>query len=286
MTAQSKRKQKTRNVIGWLTAERFKSAQKRRHLAKTCEKRMYAWVPMQMFWNGWHRAFSRLHLWIENLPNGKATDRKKKMCWRKAVRMAERSKAPDARNYLFEKSDTRVWARVQSPLLSENNSDVMGHKIQLTNSLILKYVWVQTQIRSDKSFEMYDDNCAADYISEFKKLKKEIAQLKNIMADEPQAGKAQRSNAPDCRISLVETSGTPVCAWVQTPLLSENVLNTMRHSLQLTHSVILELHLKTTVQSERKQKTCNVIGWLIAEQFKSAKKRRYPAKTCETRLYA
>ena len=286
MTAQSKRKQKTRNVIGSLTAERFKSAQKRRYQAKTCEKRMYAWVPMQMFWNGWHRTFSRLHLWIENLPNGKATNRKKKMCWRKAVRMAERSKAPDARNYLFEKSDIRVWARVRSPLLSENISDVMGHKIQLTNSLILKYVRVQTQIRSGKSFEMYDDNCAADYISEFKKLKNEIAQLKNIMAGEPHAGKAQRSNAPDCRISLVETSGTPVCAWVQIPLLSENVLKTMRHSLQLTNSVILERHLKMTVQSERKQKTCNVIGWLIAEQFKSAKKRRYPAKTCETRLYA
>ena len=223
---------------------------------------MYAWVPMQMFWNGWHRAFSRLHLWIENLPNGKATNRKKKMCWRKAVRMAERSKAPDARNCFFEKSDTRVWARVRSPLLSENISDVMGHQIQLTNSLILKYVWVQTQIRSGKSFEMYDNNCAADYISELKKLKKEIAQLKSIMADAPQAGKAQRSNAPDCRISLVERSGTPVCAWVRIPILSENVLNTMRHSLQLTNSVILQRQFKMTAQSKILQKTRNVIrGW-------------------------
>ena len=65
----------------------------------------------------------------------------------------------------------------------------MRHKIQLTNSLILKYVWVQTQIRPGKFFEMYDDNCAADYTSEFKKLKNEIAQFRSIMADEPQAGK-------------------------------------------------------------------------------------------------
>ena len=47
----------------------------------------------------------------------------------------------------------------------------MKHKIQLTNSLILKYVWVQTQIRPGKILEMHDDNCAADYTSEFKKLK-------------------------------------------------------------------------------------------------------------------
>ena len=84
----------------------------------------------------------------------------------------------------------------------------MRHKIQLTNSLILKYVWVQTQNRPGKNFEMYDINCAADYTSEFKKLKNEVAQIECIMADEPQAGKAQRSNAPDRRISSTETSGT------------------------------------------------------------------------------
>ena len=84
----------------------------------------------------------------------------------------------------------------------------MRDKIQLTNSLILKYVWVQTQIRPGKVFEMYDDKCAADYTSEFEELKNEIAQFKSIMADEPQAGKAQRSNATDHRISSTETSGT------------------------------------------------------------------------------
>ena len=55
---------------------------------------------------------------------------------------------------------------------------------------------------------MYDDNCVADYTSEFKKLKNEIAQFKSITANEPQASKAQRSNAPDRRISSTETLGT------------------------------------------------------------------------------
>ena len=138
----------------------------------------------------------------------------------------------------------------------------MRHKIQLTKYLILKYVWVQTQIRPGKFFEMSDDNCAADYTSEFKKLKNEIAQFKSIMADEPQAGKTQRSNAPDRRISSTETSGTKVCAWVPITPLSENVFNTMRQSLQLTNSVILERQFKMTAQSKRKQKTRNVIrGW-------------------------
>ena len=97
---------------------------------------------------------------------------------------------------------------------------------------------------------------------------------------------AERSKAPDSRNSSVENSGTRVCAWVPIPLLSENVLNTMKHSLQLTNSVILERQFKMTVQSKRKQKTRNVIGRLIAEQFKSAQKRGYPAETCKTRLYA
>ena len=193
--------------------------------------------------------------------NWKDTDQKE-ICRRKPGRMAGRSKTPDARNYFFENGDTRVCPWVRSPVLSENISDVMRHKIQVTNSLILKYVWVQTQIRPGKFFEMYDDNSAVDYTSEFKKLKNEIAQFKSIMADEPQAGKTQLSNAPDCRTSSVETSGTQACAWVRIPLLSENILNTMRQSLQLTISVILERQFKMTVQSKRKQTTRNVIrGW-------------------------
>ena len=140
-------------------------------------------------------------------PNWKITHHTEK-CRRKPGRMAGRSKAPAARNYLFENIDTRVCAWVRRPLLSENISDVMRHKIQVTNSLILKHMWVQTQIRPGNFFEMFDDNCAADYTSEFKKLKHEIAQIKSIMADEPKAGKTQRSNAPDRRICSTETSGT------------------------------------------------------------------------------
>ena len=84
---------------------------------------------------------------------------------------------------------------------------------------------------------------------------------------------AERSEAPDSRNSSVEKSGTRVCAWVRIPLLSENVLNTTRQSLQLTNSVILERQFKMTVQSQRKEKTRNVLGRLIAEQFESAQKK-------------
>ena len=51
---------------------------------------------------------------------------------------------------------------------------------------------------------------------------------------------AERSKAPDSRISSVENSGTHVCPWVRIPLLSDNVLNTMRQSLQPTNSVTQE----------------------------------------------
>ena len=96
----------------------------------------------------------------------------------------------------------------------------------------------------------------------------------------------ERSKAADSRNSSVENFGTRVCAWVRIPLLSENVLNTMRQSLQLTNSAILERQFKMTVQSKIKQKTRNVIGRLIAEHIKSAQKRGYLAKTCRRRLYA
>ena len=62
-----KKKQKTRNVIGRLIADQFKSAQKRGHPAETCKTRLYARVWMQMFPNRWHKPFSRLHLWIDNV---------------------------------------------------------------------------------------------------------------------------------------------------------------------------------------------------------------------------
>ena len=113
-----------------------------------------------------------------------------------------------------------------------------------------------------KSFQMDDTNRLADYISELKKL----PNWKSTQYTEKSRGKpgktAERSKAPDSRNSSVENSGTRVCAWVRIPNLSENVLKTMRQSLQLTNSVILERQFKMTVQSKRKQTTRNVIrGW-------------------------
>ena len=125
-----------------------------------------------------------------------------------------------------------------------------------------------------KSFQMDDTNRFADYFCELKKL----PNWKSTHHTEKSRGKpgrmAERSKAPDSRKSFVEKSGTRVCAWVRIPILSENVLNTTRKSLQLTNSVTLERQFKMTVQSKRKQTTRNVIGWLIAEQFKSAQKRK------------
>ena len=137
-----------------------------------------------------------------------------------------------------------------------------------------------------KSFQIDNTNRLAGYISELKMSlnwkdtdQKEICRRKS-------GRMAERSKAPDSRNSSVENSVTRVCAWVRFPLLSENVMNTMRQSPQVTNSVILERQFKMTVQSKRKHTTRNVIGWLIAEQFKSAQNRGYPAETCKTRLYA
>ena len=137
-----------------------------------------------------------------------------------------------------------------------------------------------------KSFQIDDTNRLADYISELKtSLNWNDTHQKEMCWRKP-GSMAERSEAPDSRNSSVKNSGTRVCAWVRMPLLSENVLNTMKQSLQLTNSVILERQFKMTVQSKRKQKTRNVIRRLIAELFKGAQKRGYPAKTCETRLNA
>ena len=137
-----------------------------------------------------------------------------------------------------------------------------------------------------KSFQIDDTSRLVDYISELKmSLNWNDTDRKEICRRKP-GRMAERSMTPESRNSSVENSGTRVCAWVRIPLLSENVQYTMRQSLQLTNSVILERQFKMTVQSKRKQKTRNVIGRLIAEHFKSAQKRGYPAKTCETRLNA
>ena len=135
-----------------------------------------------------------------------------------------------------------------------------------------------------KSLQIDDKNRLTDYISELKmSLNWNDTDQKEKCRRKP-ARLAERSKAPDSRNSSVEKSGTRLCAWVRTPLLSENVLKTTRQSLQLTNSVILERQFKMTVQSKRKQ-TRNMIGRLIAEQFRSAQKREYPAETCKTRLY-
>ena len=121
-----------------------------------------------------------------------------------------------------------------------------------------------------KSFQIDDTNRLADYISEMKtSLNWNDTDQREICRLQP-GRMAERSEAPDSRKSSVENSGARVSAWVRFPLLSENFLNTMRQSPQLTNSVILERQFKMTVQSKRKQKTRNVIGRLIAELFKSA----------------
>ena len=247
------------------------------------------------------------------------------MCWRKPGRMAQRSEAPDSRKSSVENSGTRVCAWVWFPLLSENDLNTMRQSLQLTNSVILERQFKMTvqskrkqktrnvigrliaeQIESAqkkdtrrrlvkhdstrgfkcKPFQIDDTNRLADYISELKTpLNWKDTDNKEMFWRKP--GRiAERSEAPDSRNSSVKNSGTRVCAWVRMPLLSENVLNTMKQSLQLTNSVILERQSKMTVQSKRKQKTRNVIRRLIAELFKGAQKRGYPAKTCETRLNA
>ena len=239
--------------------------------------------------------------------------------------MAERSKATDSRNSSVENSGTRLCAWVRFPLQSENVLNTMRQSPQLTNFFILERQFKMTvktkrkqttrnvigwliaeqcksakkedtrrrHVKHDstrgfncKSFPTDDTNRLADYVSQLKRsLNWKDTHRKEICRRKP-GRMAERSEAPDSRSCSVENSGTRVCAWVPIPLRSENVLNTMKQSLQLTNSVILERQFKMTVQSKRKQKTRNVIGRLIAEQFKSAQKRRYPAETCKTRLYA
>ena len=255
--------------------------------------------------------------------NWNDTDQKE-ICRRKPGRKARRSEAPDTRNFAVENSGTRVCAWVRIPHLSENVLNTMRQSLRLTNSVILERQFKMTvqskrkqttrnvigwliaeqfksaqkkdtrrrHVKHDstrgfkcKSFQRDDTNHLADYISELKtSLNWNDTHQKEICRLNP-GRMAERSNAPYSRNSSVENSGTRVCAWARFPLLSENVLNTMRQSPQLTNSVILERQFKMTVQSKRKETTRNVIGWLIAEQFKKAQKRRYPAKTCETRKY-
>ena len=324
MTVHSERKQKTRNVIGRLIAEQFESAQKkdtRRRHVKHDSTRGFKCKSFQI--DDTNRLPDYISE-LKTSRNWNDTDQKE-MCRLKQGRMAERSKAPDSRNSSVENSGTRVCAWVRFPLLSENVLNTMRQSPQPTNSVILERQFKMTiqskrkqktgnvierliaeqfesaqkkdtrrrHVKHDstrgfkcKSFQIDDTNRLPDYISELKTSlnwndtdQKEMCRLK-------QGRMAERSKPSDSRNSSVENSGTRVCEWVRKPLLSENVLNTMKQSLQLTKSVILERQFKMTVQSKREQKTRNVIGRLIAEHIKSAQKRGCPAKTRKTRLYA
>ena len=89
---------------------------------------------------------------------------------------------------------------------------------------------------------------------------------------------AEQSKAPGRRNSTLENSGTRVCAWVRIPLLSLNVLNTMRHSLQLTNSLILEPQFKMTVQSKKKQKKIATSSVVDTRAISKCPKRRIPRR--------
>ena len=77
---------------------------------------------------------------------------------------------------------------------------------------------------------MDDTNRLADYISELKNLPNWKSTSHTEKRRGEPGGMAERSKAPDSRNSSVENSGTRVCAWVRIPLLSENVLNTLKQS--------------------------------------------------------
>ena len=77
---------------------------------------------------------------------------------------------------------------------------------------------------------MDDTNRLADYISELKNLPNWKSTNHTEKSQGKPGGMAERSKAPDSRNSSVENSGTRVCAWVRIPLLSENVLNTLKQS--------------------------------------------------------
>ena len=137
-----------------------------------------------------------------------------------------------------------------------------------------------------KSFRMDNTNRLADKISELKKLANgKATNRKKKMCRRKQGRIAERSKEPGSRKSSVENSGTRMCAWVRIPLLSENILNTMRQSLWLTNSVTLERQFKMTVQSKRKRKNRKVVwGW--QSSCLKLHKIRYPDETCNTRMYA
>ena len=109
---------------------------------------------------------------------------------------------------------------------------------------------------------MDDTNRLADYISELKNL----PNWKSTNHTEKRRGKpggmAERSKAPDSRNSSVENSGTRVCAWVRIPLLSENVLNTLKQSF--SWQILSYWNVNSRWQSkakENKRLATSLGGW-------------------------
>ena len=109
---------------------------------------------------------------------------------------------------------------------------------------------------------MDDTNRLADYISELKNL----PNWKSTSHTEKRRGKpggmAERSKAPDSRNSSVENSGTRVCAWVRIPLLSENVLNTLKQSF--SWQILSYWNVNSRWQSkakENKRLATSLGGW-------------------------
>ena len=78
---------------------------------------------------------------------------------------------------------------------------------------------------------MDDTNRLADYISEMQIQPNWKVTHHTEKCRRKPGRMAGRSKAPDERNYLFENGDTRVCAWVRIPLLSENVLNTMKQSL-------------------------------------------------------
>ena len=110
---------------------------------------------------------------------------------------------------------------------------------------------------------MDDTNSLADYISELKmSLNWKHTEQKEKMCRRKPGRMAEWSKAPDSRNSSVEISGTPVCAWVRIPLLSENVLNTLKQSF--SWQILSYWNVNSRWQSkakENKRLATSLGGW-------------------------
>ena len=208
------------NQAGWPSGLRRPTQEipQPRILVHQCEREFKSHSCQKTFWTRWGRAFSWQILSYWN------------------VNSRRQPKAKENK-------------RLATPLGGWQPSRLKVHKKEDTQRRHVKHD--STRGFKWKSFQIDDTNRLADYTSELKmSLNWKDTHQKEICRRKP-GRMAERSKAPDSRNSSVEKSGTRVCAWVRIPLLSENVLNTMRQSLQPTNSVILERQFKMTVQNKR-----------------------------------